>query len=196
MSLEIERKFRIKMPEKDRLRSREAVTVTGLVQCYLTAHEGWERRVRQATDALTGEVRCTLTEKTEEAGLIRTELEKEISPSEYEALLGEMLPGTPPLYKVIPSRGQEQYLYDDKALEKYRKTHKAPFTLQRYKGLGEMDAEQLWETTLNPETRMMQRVEIEDARLASNVTRMLMGTEVPPRKEFIHEHARDALLDV
>ena len=109
---------------------------------------------------------------------------------------GHVYIAMPPLYKVIPSRGQEQYLYDDKALEKYRKTHKAPFTLQRYKGLGEMDAEQLWETTLNPETRMMQRVEIEDARLASNVTRMLMGTEVPPRKEFIHEHAHDALLDV
>jgi len=109
---------------------------------------------------------------------------------------GHVYIAMPPLYKVIPSRGQEQYLYDDKALEKYRKTHKAPFTLQRYKGLGEMDAEQLWETTMNPETRMMQRVEIEDARLASNVTRMLMGTEVPPRKEFIHEHAQDALLDV
>ena len=109
---------------------------------------------------------------------------------------GHVYIAMPPLYKVIPSRGQEQYLYDDKALEKYRKTHKAPFTLQRYKGLGEMDAEHLWETTLNPETRMMQRVEIEDARLASNVTRMLMGTEVPPRKEFIHEHAQDALLDV
>ena len=109
---------------------------------------------------------------------------------------GHVYIAMPPLYKVIPSRGQEQYLYDDKALEKYRKTHKASFTLQRYKGLGEMDAEQLWETTLNPETRMMQRVEIEDARLASNVTRMLMGTEVPPRKEFIHEHAQDALLDV
>ena len=109
---------------------------------------------------------------------------------------GHVYIAMPPLYKVIPSRGQEQYLYDDKALEKYRKTHKAPFTLQRYKGLGEMDAEQLCETTLNPETRMMQRVEIEDARLASNVTRMLMGTEVPPRKEFIHEHAQDALLDV
>ena len=109
---------------------------------------------------------------------------------------GHVYIAMPPLYKVIPSRGQEQYLYDDKALEKYRKTHKAPFTLQRYKGLGEMDAEQLWETTLNPETRMMQRIEIEDARLASNVTRMLMGTEVPPRKEFIHEHAQDALLDV
>ncbi len=109
---------------------------------------------------------------------------------------GHVYIAMPPLYKVIPSRGQEQYLYDDKALEKYRRTHKAPFTLQRYKGLGEMDAEQLWETTLNPETRMMQRVEIEDARIASNITRLLMGTEVPPRKEFIYQHAQDALLDV
>ncbi|MCD8336878.1 MAG: DNA gyrase subunit B [Lachnospiraceae bacterium] len=109
---------------------------------------------------------------------------------------GHVYIAMPPLYKVIPSKGKEQYLYDDKALEKYRKTHKAPFTLQRYKGLGEMDAEQLWETTLNPETRVMQRVEIEDARFASSVTAMLMGTEVPPRKEFIYEHAQDALLDV
>jgi DNA gyrase subunit B len=109
---------------------------------------------------------------------------------------GHVYIAMPPLYKVIPSKGKEQYLYDDKALEKYRKTHKAPFTLQRYKGLGEMDAEQLWETTLNPETRVMQRVEIEDARIASNVTQMLMGTEVPPRKAFIYEHAQDALLDV
>ena len=51
---------------------------------------------------------------------------------------------------------------DDKALERYRKTHTGPFTLQRYKGLGEMDAEQLWETTLDPERRMLKRVEIED----------------------------------
>ncbi|MCC8103392.1 MAG: DNA topoisomerase IV subunit B, partial [Clostridiales bacterium] len=109
---------------------------------------------------------------------------------------GHVYIAMPPLYKVIPSKGKEQYLYDDKALEKYRKTHKAPFTLQRYKGLGEMDAEQLWETTLNPETRVMQRGEIEDARFASSVTAMLMGTEVPPRKEFIYEHAQDALLDV
>lgn len=100
MSLEIERKFRIKMPPKAWLRSRENLSVTGLVQCYLTARPGWERRVRQATNALTGEVRCTLTEKTEEAGLIRTELEKEITLEEYEALLPEMLPGTPALYKV------------------------------------------------------------------------------------------------
>ncbi len=109
---------------------------------------------------------------------------------------GHVYIAMPPLYKVIPAKGKEQYLYDDKALEKYRRTHRAPFTLQRYKGLGEMDAEQLWETTLNPETRVMQRVEIEDARIASNITRMLMGTEVPPRKAFIYEHAQDALLDV
>ena len=109
---------------------------------------------------------------------------------------GHVYIAMPPLYKVIPSRGQEQYLYDDKALERYRKTHKAPFTLQRYKGLGEMDAEQLWETTLDPERRMLQRVEIEDARLAASITSMLMGTEVPPRKAFIYEHAQDALLDV
>ena len=70
------------------------------------------------------------------------------------------------------------------------------FTLQRYKGLGEMDAEQLWETTLDPETRMLKKVEIEDGRMASDVTEMLMGTDVPPRKAFIYEHANDAELDI
>ena len=88
------------------------------------------------------------------------------------------------------------YLYDDAALEKYRKRHKGSFTLQRYKGLGEMDAGQLWETTLDPDSRILKRVEIEDARMASDVTEMLMGTDVPPRKAFIYEHAKDAELDV
>lgn len=109
---------------------------------------------------------------------------------------GHVYIAMPPLYKAMPSKGKEEYLYDDKALEKYRKTHKGPFTLQRYKGLGEMDAQQLWETTLNPETRILKQVEIEDARMASDVTELLMGTEVPPRKAFIYEHARDAELDV
>ena len=70
----------------------------------------------------------------------------------------------PPLYKAMPAKGKEEYLHDDKALERYRRTHKGSFYLQRYKGLGEMDALQLWETTLNPETRMLKQIEIEDAR--------------------------------
>ena len=109
---------------------------------------------------------------------------------------GHVYIAMPPLYKAMPNKGEEQYLYDDKALEKYRKTHKGPFTLQRYKGLGEMDAQQLWETTLNPETRMLKQVEIEDARMADQMTELLMGTEVPPRKSFIYEHAQDAELDI
>ena len=110
---------------------------------------------------------------------------------------GHVYLAMPPLYKVIPAKGKEEYLYDDKALEKYRKTHKgSSFTLQRYKGLGEMDAQQLWETTLDPETRILKRVEIEDARMASDVTEVLMGTEVPPRKAFIYQHAQDAQLDI
>ncbi len=109
---------------------------------------------------------------------------------------GHVYIAMPPLYKAMPSKGKEEYLYDDKALEKYRKRHKGPFTLQRYKGLGEMDAEQLWETTLDPDRRLLKLVEIEDARMASEVTEMLMGTEVPPRKAFIYKNAQEAELDV
>lgn len=109
---------------------------------------------------------------------------------------GHVYIAMPPLYKAMPKKGEEEYLYDDKALEQYRKTHEGPFTLQRYKGLGEMDAEQLWETTLDPERRLLKRVEIEDARMASSVTEMLMGTEVPPRRMFIYENATEAELDV
>lgn len=109
---------------------------------------------------------------------------------------GHVYLATPPLYKAVPKKGESRYLYDDKALEKYRKTHTGSFTLQRYKGLGEMDAEQLWETTLNPDTRILKQVEIEDARMASDVTSMLMGNDVPPRRAFIYEHANDAELDI
>ena len=109
---------------------------------------------------------------------------------------GHVYVAMPPLYKAQPSKGPEEYLYDDAALERYRKNHKGSFTLQRYKGLGEMSPQQLWETTMDPETRMLKRIEIEDGRMASDVTEMLMGTDVPPRRAFIYEHANDAELDI
>lgn len=109
---------------------------------------------------------------------------------------GHVYIAMPPLYKTQPAKGKEEYLYDDRALEKYRKTHKGKFTLQRYKGLGEMSADQLWETTLDPERRKLKKIEIEDARMASDVTSLLMGNDVPPRKEFIYKHANDAELDI
>lgn len=109
---------------------------------------------------------------------------------------GHVYIAMPPLYKVVPKKGEGEYIYDDKALEKYRKRHPdGSFTLQRYKGLGEMDAEQLWETTLNPENRVLKQVEIEDARLASEVTELLMGSDVGPRRDFIHDHADEAQID-
>ena len=108
---------------------------------------------------------------------------------------GHVYIAMPPLYKVVPKKGEERYLYDDRALEEYRRTHKGDFTLQRYKGLGEMDADQLWETTLNPENRVLKRVEIEDAMLANQVTELLMGSDVPPRKKFIYDHAEEAEID-
>ena len=116
---------------------------------------------------------------------------------------GHVYIATPPLYKVVPKKKNDkkskdtgEYLYDDKALENYRKNHEAgSFTLQRYKGLGEMDPEQLWETTLNPETRILKQVEIEDAKMAADVTSMLMGSDVPPRRAFIYAHANEAEID-
>ena len=108
---------------------------------------------------------------------------------------GHVYLAMPPLYKALPSKGREEYLYDDVALSKYRKAHKN-FTLQRYKGLGEMDPEQLWETTLDPERRLLKLVEVEDAKMASQMTELLMGVDVPPRREFIHQHATDAELDI
>ena len=111
---------------------------------------------------------------------------------------GHVYVAMPPLYKVMPQKkGVEgEYLYDDAALEKYRKTHKAGFTLQRYKGLGEMDPQQLWETTLDPKTRRLKQVQIDDGRMASEMTGLLMGTDVAPRRDFIQAHATDAELDV
>ena len=110
---------------------------------------------------------------------------------------GHVYLAQPPLYKVERNK-VVRYAYDDNELAQILAEigRDSNNKIQRYKGLGEMDAEQLWETTLNPETRMMKRVEIEDARLASNVTEVLMGSDVPPRKKFIYEHAQDAELDI
>ena len=105
---------------------------------------------------------------------------------------GHVYIAMPPLYKAMPKKGEEEYLYDDKALEKYRKTHDGPFTLQRYKGLGEMDAEQLWETTMDPERRILLKV-VMDEETSSEVDltfKTLMGDKVEPRREFIEENAR------
>ena len=103
----------------------------------------------------------------------------------------------PPLYKLEKNK-KVWYAYSDEELAKIISEvgRDQNNKIQRYKGLGEMDPEQLWETTLNPETRLLKRVEIEDARMASDVTEVLMGTEVPPRKAFIYEHATDAELDI
>ena len=88
------------------------------------------------------------------------------------------------------------YLFDYFELEKFRKTGKKILALQRYKGLGEMDANQLWETTLNPETRILAQVSLSDTVEADEVTTLLMGSNVPPRRAFIIEEAKYAKLDI
>lgn len=103
---------------------------------------------------------------------------------------------TPPLYRATCDK-VDTYLYNDQMLAAYRKQHKnKKINLQRYKGLGEMDADQLWETTLNPENRLLKRVVIENGILATEITDILMGTNVAPRKEFIYQHAHEAELDI
>lgn len=110
---------------------------------------------------------------------------------------GHVYIAQPPLYKVSSKRGGPKYLKNDAALEKYKKTHKdGTYSLQRYKGLGEMSPEQLWETTLNPETRTLKQVFIEDAKAASESVSLLMGNQVEPRRQFIHENADYATVDI
>ena len=109
---------------------------------------------------------------------------------------GHVYLATPPLYKAMPTRGEEEYLYDDEALAKYRKKHKeGSFKLQRYKGLGEMSAEQLWETTMDPKSRILRKVSIEDALRAAELTNILMGNDVGPRRQFIYDNALNAEID-
>ena len=110
---------------------------------------------------------------------------------------GHVYLAMPPLYQVTRNK-KNYYAYSDAELDKILTEigRDNQNKIQRYKGLGEMDASQLWDTTMNPETRILKQVEIEDARLASDVTSMLMGSEVGPRREFIYNHAKDADLDI
>lgn len=93
----------------------------------------------------------------------------------------------PPLYKV-ENKKETVYLYNNEELEEYKKKNKT-FSMQRYKGLGEMNAEQLWVTTMNPSTRKMKKISVEDAKTASQITSLLMGRDVSRRKEFINNNA-------
>ena len=110
---------------------------------------------------------------------------------------GHIYIAMPPLYKI--KQGKEvKYVYTDEDKENYLKTIdiSKSYDMQRYKGLGEMNPQQLWETTMNPETRQLKRVSISDAAKADEIFRILMGEEVPPRKKFIVTHAHLANLDI
>ena len=116
---------------------------------------------------------------------------------------GKVYRGLPPLYRVSyeEAKGKKkqkvsEYLFNDFELEKFRKKGKKILELQRYKGLGEMDDTQLWETTLDPDSRILAQVSISDTVEADEVTDMLMGSNVPPRRQFIMEEAKYANLDI
>jgi DNA gyrase subunit B len=119
-------------------------------------------------------------------------------------LEGKVFRGLPPLYKVEYESNKKtrkskksEYLFNDFELEKFRKDTANKITgLQRYKGLGEMDADQLWETTLNPESRILAQISISDTVEADEITTTLMSNNVPPRRTFIMEEAKYAKLDV
>lgn len=109
---------------------------------------------------------------------------------------GKLYRAMPPLYRVKSKKGKSEYIYDDKALADYRAKNGNDFDIQRYKGLGEMDSDQLWETTMNPKTRKLKQIGMQDIIDANRLTSVLMGKEVAPRREYIVNNADKANLDV
>ncbi|MBI3334115.1 DNA topoisomerase IV subunit B, partial [Candidatus Pacearchaeota archaeon] len=107
---------------------------------------------------------------------------------------GRIYIAVPPLYKV--RKRIDHYVYTDDELKKVIARLGSNLNVQRFKGLGEMNPEQLWDTTMNPKTRLLNKVTIEDAALADNVFSRLMGDDVEPRKQFIAERAKEAQIDI
>ncbi len=108
---------------------------------------------------------------------------------------GNVFVAQPPLYRV-KTEGRYVYVHDDRALEHLRNSNgERKMDIQRFKGLAEMEAEQLWESAMNPETRVLKRVNIEDAAAADRMFSILMGEDVEARRDFIQQNARDAFID-
>ena len=111
---------------------------------------------------------------------------------------GKVYIAMPPLYKVSKKNGKKEkveYCWDEKDLEEAKKSVGRGYNVQRYKGLGEMNADQLWETTMNPETRTLIQVNIEDAALVERRVSVLMGDKVEPRREWIEDNVQFSMAD-
>ena len=104
---------------------------------------------------------------------------------------GHIYLAQPPLYRITKGK-KHRYAFSDEQRDAIMAELGSNYDIQRYKGLGEMDSEQLWETTMDPERRTMLRVEVEDAATADEIFTVLMGDKVEPRREFIEENARYA----